>query len=176
MNEHDLKKLKMLIVNVADYYSKELKPAVITMMAEDLREFEYENVEAAFSKYRKQDKNFRFPMPAQIREIILQKLDNSSNAREIAAKVLESVSKFGYTSGTEAREYIGEVGWRAVERFGGWLYICQNLGVTIQLTTFNAQIRDLCEATLKSFDAEFIAIEYQKKPLQATDWILSKHK
>lgn len=172
MNDYDLRRLKHLIVTVAEYYARELKPAVVTMMAEDLKELTYDQAEKAFAQYRKKDKTYRFPMPAQLIEIANPRVDDDSIATEIAGKVFQSISKFGYTDGEAAKDFFGPIGWKAVERYGGWDYLCANVGKTISVTTFIAHIRDICLAHIKfersAFDLDQIKIaapNKQEKPL-----------
>lgn len=153
MNAAELRSLKKLIITVADYYGRDIKPEVVTMMAEDLKDLPFWKVHAAYSSYRTKDKQMRFPMPSTIRELICPSAEPRALAIEAATRAIAAVSKFGWPAPHEAREYIGELGWRAVERIGGWVYLCENLGVTLQVTTLQAQIRDACEATIKLGDA-----------------------
>lgn len=149
MNDREFVELKKLIIYVSDYYGRELKPETITMMANDLREFSLEEVRKAYEKFRKEDKLFKFPMPAQIISIIRPLPSGEDQAKEIAARITHAVSKYGYPNGKEARIYIGEIGWKIVERKGGWNYICQNLGThALNAGTFEAQVREQAKMEL----------------------------
>lgn len=145
----DLKILKHLIITVADYYGRQLSPETVTMMAGDLSDLPLEAIKSAYDHYRRDDKVFRFPLPAQIRAIVTPIADPDSQAQEAAGRVIQAIGKYGWPHPTQARAYIGELGWRAVERFGGWLFLCENVGVEINQTTIYAQIRDLTRATVK---------------------------
>lgn len=49
----------------------------------------------------------------------------SRGASEILAKINVAVRRFGRYEGTNAKEFIGERGWEAVCRAGGWAAVCE---------------------------------------------------
>jgi len=148
MNQNDFDNLKKLIIHVAEYYDRDIKPAAVLMMANDLKEYPLDEINQAYEKYRKADKLFKFPMPAQIIAIMCPEPSEENLAREIASKISQAVTKFGWPNADDAKNYIGEIGWRVVERRGGWSYICQNLGVSIDPMTFEAQSRELAKVAI----------------------------
>jgi hypothetical protein len=92
----------------------------------------------------------QFPMPYDIRQLIAPDPDDENIARESASRVIAAVSKFGYMQAVAAREWVGELGWIAVERAGGWTFVCENLGTRhLPATTFSAQVRDLIGAQVQ---------------------------
>lgn len=148
--------VKRTIILAANYYGRDLKPEVVAMMADDLSDLDPRAVVAAFDKYRRETKVHRFPLPAEIRQMVQPSVDPDSAAREIAARICGAVPKFGWARGQDAREYIGEVGWEIVQRQGGWSYICENLGLTLNPSAFQAQVRDQAKSLL-SFGAGSMA-------------------
>lgn len=104
----------------------------------------------AIRSYMADQKNIQFPAPARLRPYLDKELDDDSKAVEVASRVVAAVSRFGYTWPSEAKNYIGDLGWEAVQRFGGWTFVCENLGVGISQTTFQAQIRDSAKAIIKT--------------------------
>ncbi len=148
MTDLEMAELKRLIVVVASYYGRELKPEVVVMMAGDLEDLEYYAVKRAFDKYRREDKLMRFPMPAQIREIVCPEIQNKDLARATALRIREAIKRFGWPHPTAAQLYVGPAGWNVVQSFGGWAHLCENLGTEIQETTFLAQCRDAVESNL----------------------------
>ena len=102
----------------------------------------------AFNDYEKDSKNKFFPNPANLNQYINPEVSDDHQATAAASRAIEAVSKFGWCNSSQAKEYIGEIGWRAVQAFGGWQYVCENLGTEIQLTTFNAQIRELSKSII----------------------------
>lgn len=126
MSDAELKELKKLIFNTAKYYGREINPEVITMMADDLSDLGFSDVLNAYTLYRRDPKNRSMPLPAQIRDLISPTMTPIAEAREILERIKHAISKFGYASGKLAHEYIGDVGWRSVQRQGGWHAICES--------------------------------------------------
>jgi hypothetical protein len=163
MTQEDRQAIGAHIVHIAVYYSKQITKEVISMMVDDFNGFTAQEVLAAYKAYRQDPRNRTFPLPAQIIKLIAPEATNEDLAKEAAARVIQAVTRFGWPNPDEARNFIGTLGWRAVERFGGWSTICQSLGVTVSPDTFYAQIRDLCRSTRELSDVginnEPIAIE-----------------
>jgi hypothetical protein len=134
---------------MAKIYSFGLDQSTLSAMIDDLSDLPVEELVTACKAYRDDPKNERFPRPAKLRAIINPTASTDALAKEAAGRVIQAVSKFGWPNGPAAQEFIGELGWRAVERFGGWPTICESLGTTISADTFYAQVRDLCRSTLE---------------------------
>ena len=128
---------------------QQVDPDMVVMVVDDLQDLDFNACICALEAYRKDFKNKGWPRPSDLRALVIPPIDDDSKAVEAASRTVAAVSKFGWNKPKEAREYIGELGWVAVQRFGGWMYICENLGVDISITTFQAQIRDLSKAILK---------------------------
>jgi hypothetical protein len=122
-------------------------------MLDDLSDLPGLAVMGALTSYRRDPRNRSMPLPAQLRAIINPEVDPESQAREIAARIQGAVTKFGWCNAPSAREYIGETGWRIVETRGGWSHLCQNLGITIDPTAFEAQVREQAKASVKYGEA-----------------------
>jgi hypothetical protein len=137
-----MRRVKEIIALTAAYYGQAISNEVLLMYADDLSDLPEHEVVAAYQAYRRNPKNTRMPLPAQIRSLVEPEMDADALAKEIAARISGAIVKFGYPNGQEAKEYIGEVGWQAVQRQGGWSYICQNHGVSINPGTFQAQVRE----------------------------------
>lgn len=136
-----LKKLKETIVLTASYYGFNLNPQILTMYVDDLSDLPIDQVIWAYGEYRKNPKNRVSPLPAQIREIVQPNISEDDQANLIASKITESINKFGWNKPNEVKEYVGSIGWAAIEGWGGWLYICENHGKNLNPTAFNAQNR-----------------------------------
>lgn len=147
-NADQRQKLGVLIQNMATYYGRKFDRPVISMMIDDLQDLPFVQVEMGYNAYRKNAKNTFFPLPAAIRQLILPEPTEDMQAREIASRISQAVTKFGHPNELEAQEFVGEVGWRVVQRKGGWNYICQNLGVTLDATVFEAQTRELAKVEI----------------------------
>lgn len=148
MTNEEVYKTKQIYIKLSAYYQRPIDDAILVMYCEDLADLPFDRVELAFQNYRRDPKNTNLPLPAKLRAMVEPNHDTDALAIEAASRIVRAVSKFGYPSPGEAREFIGELGWRVVERTGGWGYVCENLGTEISLTTFQAQARDLCRATI----------------------------
>lgn len=126
MNVDEIKELKKGIVLTAKYYGRDLPGEVVAMMADDLSDLEFSSVLSAYLAYRRDPKNRAMPLPAQIREIICPVVSPNAEARELVERIKFAITKFGYASGKLAHEYIGDIGWRSVQRSGGWHALCES--------------------------------------------------
>lgn len=146
-------KLKEIIALTYAYYNQGKAPqdAVLAMYAEDLADLDPIQCIDAYNRYRKNPKNRTFPLPAQIRELVCpdEFISTEAQAREIAARIVGAISQFGWNNGRSAEVYIGPAGWSVVQRQGGWNYLCENMGTRINPTTFQAQVRDQVEGSLR---------------------------
>ena len=144
--------LAKAIVLTAAYYGREISEAVLKMYIKDLSDLDETKCILAYDAWRKKPENKTFPLPAQIREMLNPtiSLTNEQIAADIAGRIVGAVSKFGYSNPKEAREFIGDVGWIVVELRGGWNFICRNLGLSLNPSTFEAQARKQVEFSLKS--------------------------
>lgn len=148
MSPQERQSLKVLWVKLSAYYQFPLRDEVLEMYVEDLEGLPAELIGAAMQEYRRNPKNTRVPLPAQIRALCEPQVDDDSLAREAASRIVSAVRTIGYPSPGSAREYIGELGWKVVERNGGWMSLCQNL-MEDQIGTFQAQARDLAKAQIQ---------------------------
>jgi len=147
--------LARAIKATATYYGRTLEPEVLSMMCDDLMDLPVEKVVAGYAQYRRSPANKFFPLPAQIRELVNPEefVSVEAQAREIAARIVGAVTKFGWNNAKEAQVYIGPIGWNAVTRQGGWMNLCQNMGASINPTTFQAQLRDQLEGSIRYGEA-----------------------
>lgn len=159
--------LKETIFLTSEYYGQTLRAEVLLMYVDDFSDYNPARVIEAYKIYRKNPKNTRAPLPSQIISILNPEINDDAQAVSIAAKVIEAVSKFGWCNSQDAKNYIGDIGWMAVTAFGEWQHVCENLGHKIQLSTFNAQIRDISKAEVQKSKFKIITtgpqITHQEK-------------
>jgi hypothetical protein len=174
-------------LGLAQMYGREIPRAALTIMINAVADLEPSLVIGAFTKWAQTSKLNRHPLPADIRDIVApeQNISSEAVAREIAARITGAVVKFGWPNANAAESFIGPEGWAAVQRQGGWSHLCQNLGVTINPTTFQAQVRDQLESNIKygvtAIDArlisgppmptqisEILKLAFAKKEIEAT--------
>jgi len=167
MTEIELQSLKKGIIVTAAYYNRDISGDVVAMMASDLADLPYDRVSEAFKTYRLNPKNKTFPMPAQIREVVSPEPTEDHVGRELSARILEAITRFGYPNGQEAREYVGEIGWSVVRAYGGWSTLCQNMGTLISQDQFVAQSRELIKGRVAhggNFGENLSQLDFAPKP------------
>lgn len=139
------------------YYNqgKSLSDALLRMYASDLSDLDEQSCLNAYHLWRRNPVNKTFPLPAQIRELVNPTLLDIDEAREAASKICAAVTKYGYVGAKSAREYIGDLGWRVVDRHGGWVAVCENM-TSHNLPILQAQFRELALTQKKYMHIENI--------------------
>lgn len=133
-------------IALAQMYGREVSRTTLSFMLDAIDDLEYDKVLNALKAWARSSKLNRHPLPSEVRDVVEARPEAKDVGRELALRIREAVTKFGWPNGSEARAFIGEHGWRVVEGMGGWLHICENLGVNIQESTFLAQCRDALES------------------------------
>ena len=156
MTQEERNEIGQVIGVMAVYYGRnDLTVPVISMYIDDFEGAGLTMSEAiqGYKLYRQNPKNVFFPIPAKIIELMRPVVSDETLAREAAARIQEAIVRCGYTNPEAAKNYIGEVGWNVVRRFGGWRYLCENHGLSINPLTFQAQARDLAKSHLELWKA-----------------------
>lgn len=176
LNQNERNILSKKLLEIAILYGKEITPEFISMFISSMDNYFKMTLEKYFDaleKYTSDSKNKFFPTPILLREYLDPKLDESDNAKLLSLKINESVSRFGHSNYELAMNYIGPIGKRIVERFGGWNYLCENLGSNIQVGTFIAQSREVIVSMQKEkicFENE--QIEYNNDSMKLAKSII----
>lgn len=166
MNQQERTAVGSVWLSIAQMYGKEISRHTLGMMLDALSGQDPKKVLDFLNDWIKTSKQGRHPYPSEIIEGVNPKSDPESLAQEAATRVLAAIGKFGWTQPAQAHEYIGELGWKGVQAFGGWLFICENTGKSISQQTLFAQIRDIARATQKLKQTEkdsVVAIEAPKR-------------
>ena len=158
----DRQKIQETILNTAQYYGRQLTPAVISMMADDCAGSDPESVIRAYAMYRRNGKNRAFPLPAQILEL-LDGGNAKQNAVTLVVNLIAAVKRHDYTwplmlnksayqTGTfegDFRAELGDDAWNVVRMHGGWDKFCASYwNSSGNETAFKAQLRDLLEGAI----------------------------
>jgi hypothetical protein len=69
-------------------------------------------------------KTGKLPTIQDIENFATARPNETDSVQEAVARICSSISRFGSPNSDRAREFIGELGWQIVERFGGWQLVC----------------------------------------------------
>lgn len=179
MNQHERDMVGRALTEAAIFYDrpdfdKSRISILVSSFATFFPEANAETILKALETYRNDEKNGNFfPSPARLQKYLRPQVSVDAQAQEIAGRITQSISKFGYTGHEDAKAFIGEIGWTVVHRFGGWAHICREHGVSLNPGQFFAQSRDLIKSQIeiaKSGIPVDNLLEYQeKKSLGAPD-------
>jgi len=125
----------------------ENEPSVERLQAytEELAKYSPEKLTQTFNELKKTAD--RFPSLSQIIKIIDPIADEKDQANELAGEIIDCISRLGSYNADEVKKKVGDIGWFAIERFGGWSQLCQiNYD---QMGTARAQLRDICKMAIK---------------------------
>ncbi len=139
-----------LLITTAKLYGNTIDYDVTRLIIDDLQDLNFEMCCVAMERFRLNAKNKTWPRAAEIRAIVNPTVSPEAKANEAASRIRSAIGTYGWSQPAEARLYIGELGWKIVERSGGWSYLCENHGVELSPLTFHAQARDLGKAMLES--------------------------
>lgn len=133
-------------------YGREIPRPALTIMLDAISDLDSSDVIIFLKDWVRNSKLKSYPLPADIRSQLNPTMDPIDDARLASSRVIQAVSKYGSWNPYDAEQFVGDLGWNAVKRFGGWQYVCENLGVSLDVTTFQAQLRDICLSNVKAFD------------------------
>ncbi len=151
MTRDDRVNLAKQIRLVAVFYGLEIAPERLSLILDywESTQVATPTIVAAYKRFTEESKIHKFPPPAEIMSIIRPKVDAHDIGVLTAAKVLKAIVEFGWNNPADAKKYIGDHGWAAIRVFGGWEHICRFLGDTIDITTFQAQCREIIKSDHK---------------------------
>lgn len=146
-----------------------------------VRPYGYVKALFALEKIMMENKTWQMPTPRQIIDAIEQKPSKNSEAIEVVGRIFQAIERVGYANSERAREYIGELGWQVVKRFGGWSYITSQMGVELDPSTSRAQMREAALSIMeisehRSIDVPPALPEPKNEKLQAAIKLISNAK
>lgn len=164
-NKHDVEEFMAILSMFATNSKIQLNQPMIRVYDKAVSAYGYDKALAAITELMNETKVWQMPTPKQIIDKIQAKQSPSEQANEIVGLIFESIPLFGYMRSQQAREKIGQIGWSIVKQFGGWSYLCQELGITLNKATTRAQMRDLAVSLLSKPQQQSNALElsYDKR-------------
>lgn len=147
MNAEEKREIRRQIGIASTYYRANINSDTIELYMKILEKYSFKQIMFAITTYAQNPKSRFMFLAADLIEIIDPQPTDDSLSREIAAKISSAVTKFGWCNSEEAKNYIGEIGWRVIEKRGGWAHICQNLR-TDEIASFDAQNRELAKSAI----------------------------
>lgn len=171
MTREEVQELKKALVATALYYGETIPDQALPMYAADLEDLQLELVLAALQAYRRNGKNRRRPLPADLRSLVLGDGSGDGRARDIAARLHGALIKYGmdwpagsWLGGSRGYDGNGErwATWReaaiaelggadaldVLTRLGGWQGYYQYANFS-EPTTVAAQVRDLAASVAR---------------------------
>lgn len=102
---------------------KDISKEALHVYCTALQDLSVDQVKKAVSGYLNGSKN-TFPTPGQLRAVL--RPSDEDMAREAVSRIVESLSRYGGRDNTDrAKSYIGELGWKIVQKNGGWEEVCK---------------------------------------------------
>jgi hypothetical protein len=146
MNFEQKKQIANILAIRAEITGKVLSTQALIMMVEDISDLDFNNTLNILNKWGRTEKGF--PYPSDIRSKIEPEINSDDNSQDVANSVITAISKFGYTNQERAKDYIGELGWEAVTRMGGWKHLCETMTHENE-GMYRAQIREYSKTIIK---------------------------
>lgn len=122
MTERD-RQITTVLIGLAEALGCELTETRIRAYLSIFDGLSVENVQRAATHLAKTHVYPHYPQPASFLEAL------EPDHAALAHKINCAVSKFGYTDGQGAKEYLGADAWAAVRNMGGWATVCRKNGV-----------------------------------------------
>lgn len=163
-----MNKIALMLIDMASFYSYEMEKRQLEMYVDVLSKFPEQAVLDAGRAYVLNPKNSKFPIPPHsIMVHFFPETDPRSLAIATVGRIKEAINLFGWPKPNDARTYIGDQGWRYIERCGGWQSVCEKPELNINEPNVHAQMRDAIEADIKldrsGFDMDKPLIEQSKQ-------------
>lgn len=180
MNQDERNILAKELINLALFYGKnDLTSLAVSQYLAVLDRFYNKSLQSylsALDLYLNDGGNKYFPSPAQLKPYLEPKASSRDQALEIAQRCFGAIKKFGYNKPNEAKDYIGEVGWRLIQNRGGWYFHCTEI-MERDIPNLTAQFRDTLQTYVNQGnlpDATFFDKARIEAPSDAMKQLVSK--
>ena len=140
-----MRELKEFVIGFAEFYGEQLSEMRLELYCQALSGITRQELVRAAGEVMRDPKVMRFPLPAVLLERIRPAANPEHDALEASSRIVQAISDYGWTNPGPARAFIGELGWRVVEREGGWETLCEKVR-SEQIPTYRAQWRESAKA------------------------------
>lgn len=135
------------IVGMAEAFGKNVTETGLRFYLDSLADLPIEDVNRAIVELAKSCR--MMPTIAEIRAKAnpAEAVTDEHRAVETANRIVEAISEFGWVDPAGAQAFLGDLGWKVVERDGGWLSVCTRT-TNDDLPIIKAQWRELAKALM----------------------------
>lgn len=109
---------------VAATTGKELDDWGLSIYVEDLSQFEGEAFARVLHRLRAAYKERTLPTVKELEDAALQRATGKNDVDEAVARICTAIRTIGGNNHVRAMEFVGELGWAIVSRYGGWQAVC----------------------------------------------------
>jgi hypothetical protein len=170
MSQEERSRLAEYWLNLAVMYGKDIPRPTLRLMVDAVCDLGFGPIMGALEKWAKTPGKHSYPLPGDIRGILMPEIDLKAVAVALARKIDNCVSKHGWAwdQGVFSEDTmifmggdrphatfkeaviaeLGPIGWEIIRQKGGWASTCRSAN-EMEEGMFIAQTRDLVHATLQ---------------------------
>lgn len=143
---NDLDQIKRLLIVLAEFYGASISESRLDLFAVTLEDLGPSKVAQAIKIILRDSKQKVMPFPAELRDLI--EGSPQEVGIDIANRIVQAISSYGWTNPDKAKTFLGEVGWFVVEREGGWEKLCARVNDE-NLPVLKAQWREVAKTKMR---------------------------
>lgn len=117
-------KIMQAVGAVAAATGKEVDEFGMSIYVEDLGRFEGEEFARILTRLRQAFRERTLPSVKELEDAALQRASGKNDVDEAVARICTAIRTCGTPNMSRAMEFIGELGWSIVQRYGGWAAVC----------------------------------------------------
>ena len=145
MTTKELEQIMLSMTKLTAFFGVQTQKEILLMYCEKMQKYPVGAVLMALDKISddpKINKHNLLPISSHVKKILEPEISERDEANEAASRIITAMGRFGSTGTTQAREYIGELGWHVVCLMGSWSRLCRD-SLVENNGTLRAQLRDL---------------------------------
>lgn len=146
MNSEQKNKIAKLYFEIGELHGRTLSKDTLITLTNSFSDLPFDAVFKEMGNWFLNGTHF--PLPAHIRAKLSPTITDKDEAIDAVNRIIAAVSLYGYPNLEQAKNYIGELGWEVVKRFGGWTRLCETLDSENE-GMIRAQMRELAQVVFK---------------------------